>query len=173
MSKSNVSRATQSVVRDGDRWSDAACWEGGRYRRESFFFPSGDDRLYGSLYVATAAFRQFGVVVCPSWGMEGRFLLEWCHQLALGAADVGGASLVVQWPGPQDSGFVDRELLDGAGTTDDPLAAGVLDSLAIEQLTAFVEKRFGVAFDEEELDTENFRSIDVLAAFVDAKRAAS
>jgi len=68
--------------------------------------------------------------------------------------------------------FIDRQLLDGVGTPDDPLAAGMLDSLAIEQLTAFAENRFGITFEDAELVTENFRSIDVLAAVVDAKRAA-
>ena len=103
MDEGNRSRATQSLLRDGDEWSDAACWDSRHYRRESFFFPSGEDRLYGSLYAATEGVRPFGVVVCPSWGMEGRILLEWCHQLALGVADAGGTGLVVQWPGSQDS----------------------------------------------------------------------
>jgi len=66
--------------------------------------------------------------------------------------------------------FVDRELLSDLPASFDPLAAGLLDSLAIEQLTTFVEDRFDVVFDDEELSAENFCSIETLAFLVDAKR---
>jgi len=86
-----------------DAWSDASSWAGGQYRRESFFFSSGGEQLYGSLYAATTPKRSLGLVVCPSWGMEGWELLGWCHNLAHGVAGLGGYGLVLHWPGFQDS----------------------------------------------------------------------
>ncbi len=52
----------------------------------------------------------------------------------------------------------------------DPLAAGVLDSLRLEQLVAFVEDTFHVALDDDDFVMENFASVDALASLVDAKR---
>ncbi len=69
--------------------------------------------------------------------------------------------------------FVDASLLDGEPTRGDPLTEGLLDSLAIEQLIAFLEDTFGLAFDDEELQPENFSSIDAVAALVDAKRSSA
>jgi acyl carrier protein len=66
--------------------------------------------------------------------------------------------------------FLDVELLD-APVDGDPLTAGVLDSLAIEQLTAFVEEQFDIVLDDADLVAENFASVDVLAALVDARRS--
>jgi hypothetical protein len=36
--------------------------------------------------------------------MEGKQLLQWCHQLAAGVSARGGAGLVLHWPGFEDSG---------------------------------------------------------------------
>lgn len=69
--------------------------------------------------------------------------------------------------------FVDERLLDGAPTAGDPLADGLLDSLAIEQLIAFIEETYELALLEEDLGPENFASIDAVAALVDAKRNAA
>ena len=66
--------------------------------------------------------------------------------------------------------FIDHVLLDGRATGAEPLAAGLLDSLEIEQLVAYVEEEFGVAFSDEELVTENFTHVEALAALVDRKR---
>lgn len=75
------------------------------------------------------------------------------------------------------SAFLDSEILDrdptagGPVAVGDPLAEGRLDSLAMEQLICFVEEEFALSIDDEEFVAENFASIDVLARFVDAKRA--
>jgi acyl carrier protein len=67
--------------------------------------------------------------------------------------------------------YISDELLTAPPAGDDPLAAGQLDSLAIEQLLTFIEEEYDVEFEEEELRLENFKGIPILAALVDAKRA--
>jgi hypothetical protein len=84
-------------------WSRFAASTGGGVRREAFFFPSGSALLYASLYDGLLDATATGVVVCPSWGVEGQYQLGWCHRLAQAAAERGGAGLVVHWPGWQDS----------------------------------------------------------------------
>jgi acyl carrier protein len=67
--------------------------------------------------------------------------------------------------------YILDELLTSPPSGDDPLAAGELDSLAIEQLLTFIEEEYDIEFDDEELRLENFSSIQILAQLVDAKRA--
>jgi len=62
------------------------------------------------------------------------------------------------------------ELVDEPARSRDPLADGLIDSLAIEQLIHYLEISFNVEFEDHELVPENFASIEVLASFVDAKR---
>jgi acyl carrier protein len=69
--------------------------------------------------------------------------------------------------------YIFAELLTSPSAGDDPLTAGALDSLAIEQLLMFIEEEYDVEFEAEELRLENFRSIPVLAELVDAKREAA
>jgi acyl carrier protein len=66
--------------------------------------------------------------------------------------------------------FIEQEILEEESPVEDPLAAGLLDSLAIEQLIAYVEEEYGVMFDDEELVAENFASIPVVAGLVESKR---
>lgn len=61
-----------------------------------------------------------------------------------------------------------RELKD----SDDFFAAGMVNSLFAMQLVLFVEKEFGVKVANEDLDLDNFRTVDAIAAFVARKRAA-
>jgi acyl carrier protein len=66
--------------------------------------------------------------------------------------------------------YIEEELLDGADFgDDDPIAVGLLDSLGVEQLVAFLEETFGVTFDDEQYTAENLSSIDAVAKVVDAK----
>lgn len=67
--------------------------------------------------------------------------------------------------------FIYDELLPDQEPVPDPLAEGKLDSLALEQVIGFVEARYGVAFEDEELVAENFSSLDALTTLVDAKLA--
>jgi len=66
--------------------------------------------------------------------------------------------------------FVRRELLDGVAEDGDPLADGYLDSLAIEQLVAFLEETFEITVEDEEIVDQNFLDIETLVAFVELKR---
>jgi acyl carrier protein len=66
--------------------------------------------------------------------------------------------------------YISKELLTAPPAGDDPLAAGQLDSLAIEQLLTFIEDEYDVEFEEQDLRLENFKSVPILAALVDAKR---
>lgn len=66
--------------------------------------------------------------------------------------------------------FVELELLDHP-MREDPIAAGMLDSLAIEQLAAFLEEKYELVLEDEDFVAENFTSIDAVAALVDAKLA--
>jgi acyl carrier protein len=55
----------------------------------------------------------------------------------------------------------------------DPLADGLLDSLALEQLISYLESEFGIEFADEDLVRENFTSVEQVAALVEAKQRAS
>jgi acyl carrier protein len=67
--------------------------------------------------------------------------------------------------------FVIAELLEEPFHGADPLAAGVVDSLGIEQLIEYVHEAFGVELDDEEVNDDNFGSLVALAALVDSKRS--
>ena len=47
--------------------------------------------------------------------------------------------------------------------------AGLIDSLGIAELVAFVETQFGIEPTDDELVPENFDSIALIAAFVERK----
>jgi acyl carrier protein len=66
--------------------------------------------------------------------------------------------------------FMEEEVLDGDAAPEDLMAVGFLDSLAVEQMIAFVEETFGITFDDEDLVPENIASIEALAVLVDRKR---
>lgn len=72
--------------------------------------------------------------------------------------------------------FVRNELLHGrkvALTNDaDLLGAGIVDSLGILRLVAFIEDRFGVKVPDEDVVFENFQSIGAMAAYVSQRQAA-
>ena len=52
----------------------------------------------------------------------------------------------------------------------DLLETGILDSLGVLELVAFIEKEYGMSVNDDELMPENFRSVDQLTAFVRGKR---
>ena len=49
---------------------------------------------------------------------------------------------------------------------------GMLTSLQTVELVMFMEERFDIVVEEEELDEENFGSIDAIAGLVESKVAA-
>ena len=56
------------------------------------------------------------------------------------------------------------------GDGDPLLSHGIIDSLGILEVVAFVEREFGITVADEELVPESFESIASIAGFVDAKR---
>jgi acyl carrier protein len=55
---------------------------------------------------------------------------------------------------------------------DDIFTLGLVNSLFALQIVIFVEKAFGITVENEDLDLDNFRSINALAGFVARKQAA-
>ena len=53
---------------------------------------------------------------------------------------------------------------------DDPLIEnGIIDSMGVLDVVAFIESQYGISVLDEELIPENFQSIGRLAAYVNAK----
>ena len=72
--------------------------------------------------------------------------------------------------GSEVEGFiVEKITLDGEkiARDEDLLASDTLDSLAIVELVAFLEARFGIQVSDDDLLPENFKTIDEIAAFVE------
>ncbi len=55
----------------------------------------------------------------------------------------------------------------------DIFESGLVNSLFAMELVLFVEKQFGFAVENEDLDLENFRSLNAIAAFVSKKLTAA
>lgn len=53
---------------------------------------------------------------------------------------------------------------------EDIFALGFVNSLFAMQLIMFVEQEFGVAVDNEDLDINNFRTVNAIARFVEQKQ---
>ncbi|MGH2635416.1 MAG: acyl carrier protein [Actinomycetota bacterium] len=72
--------------------------------------------------------------------------------------------------------FIVEEVLDEeAGSSlnpDQPLLTGLLDSFGLMSLLAFIEEHYEVTIPNNEVVTENFRTVEVLAGFVEAKQKA-
>ncbi len=56
--------------------------------------------------------------------------------------------------------------------SDDIFALGFANSLFAMQLVAFVEKEFAIEIDSDDLEIDNFRSVDAISALVERKLAA-
>ena len=54
---------------------------------------------------------------------------------------------------------------------DDIFASGFINSLFAMQLVTFVEKKFAVAVEDEDLEIQNFRSVNSIVALIERKRA--
>jgi acyl carrier protein len=72
--------------------------------------------------------------------------------------------------------FIMEEIAFGRGIEsidpdEDLLARGVIDSLAVTQLVAFLEDRYGIRITDDELIPEHFRSLACMEAFVERKRS--
>jgi acyl carrier protein len=71
--------------------------------------------------------------------------------------------------------FVRNELMHGRKATltndTDLLGAGIVDSLGILRLVAFMEDRFGVKVPDEDVVFGNFESIGAMAGYVSQRLA--
>lgn len=61
--------------------------------------------------------------------------------------------------------------IESIAADDDLLAGGVIDSLGVTQLVAFLEERFAIRVTDDELVPANFQTLARLEAFVARKRA--
>ena len=70
--------------------------------------------------------------------------------------------------------FIVREIapdIDSVAHDLDLLAGEVIDSLGIVQLISFLEGKYGIKVDDDDLVPENFRSVDSIVMFVEKKGA--
>jgi len=70
--------------------------------------------------------------------------------------------------------YIAEEILyskNGYGYPDEAsfLEEGIIDSTSVLDLVLFVEEKFGISVDDEEITPENFDSVSLLAAFVSQK----
>lgn len=70
--------------------------------------------------------------------------------------------------------FVKKEILHGRNVDleaeDDLFSTGIIDSLGILRIVAFMEEDLGVKVNDEDVVFENFKNISAMAAYLD-KRA--
>ncbi len=64
--------------------------------------------------------------------------------------------------------YIQDELLDGREITDDEnlLLSGLIDSMGVMRLVAFISERFGISVPPEDLTIENFVSLDAMAEYL-------
>ena len=70
-------------------------------------------------------------------------------------------------------GFITGQLLIGEtsplGDEDELLLDGIIDSLGVTRVIGFIEHTFGVVVPREEATVENFRTVAVLAGYLERK----
>jgi len=67
-------------------------------------------------------------------------------------------------------GFISESFLVEEFADDDSfLASGIIDSLGVMQLVAFIEFNFGISVSDADLVPENFDSVERLAAFIERR----
>lgn len=73
--------------------------------------------------------------------------------------------------------FILDELAKGRKKTidvnDDLLGEGIIDSLGILQLVAFIEEKFNYTVPDEDVVIENFMSVNALSHYLEQKLAAN
>jgi acyl carrier protein len=67
-----------------------------------------------------------------------------------------------KFPAARKRGITDEALL---------LGSGIIDSLGVLDVVDFLEQRFAIKIEDDELTPENFGSIHLLNSFVEQKRA--
>lgn len=69
--------------------------------------------------------------------------------------------------------FLQNELhkdASGIGTSDSLLEAGMIDSVGVMQLVAFLERTYGITVGDDDLMPENFDTLQAISAFVAARQ---
>jgi acyl carrier protein len=72
--------------------------------------------------------------------------------------------------------YIQSELLLGDESSignDTPLWGGVLDSVGLMQLITFIEERFEIEVDDEELTSAHFGTVASIASLVDRKASSA
>jgi methoxymalonate biosynthesis acyl carrier protein len=74
---------------------------------------------------------------------------------------------------PEIRGWLRENVTGGRDVPEDEpiIENGVLTSLQTVELVMFLEDRFGIMVEDEELDEENFGSVNAIAALVAGKTA--
>ncbi|MDI6780759.1 MAG: acyl carrier protein [bacterium] len=62
-----------------------------------------------------------------------------------------------------------EEEIAGLANDDSLLEKGIIDSTGILDLVSFIEERYGIKIDDEELLPENFDSLKAIGEFVETK----
>ena len=62
--------------------------------------------------------------------------------------------------------------IDGLSNDENLFESGIVNSLFAVQLMTFIERTYGIEVGQDDLDIENFKSIDATAAFVEKKMKA-
>ncbi len=69
--------------------------------------------------------------------------------------------------------YIQKELLKGRTShfspDDDLLGSGVLDSLGILQLVAFIDEKLGIQVADEDVVIENFQSVTAILSYLESK----
>ncbi|MFD2726449.1 acyl carrier protein [Hyunsoonleella rubra] len=71
--------------------------------------------------------------------------------------------------------YIEQELAgedieDGLDASDDLLGSGILDSMAMVRLIAYVEETFEIKVDPEEMIIENFMTVEDISSFISSKK---
>ncbi len=68
--------------------------------------------------------------------------------------------------------FINNSInIDGLGDDENLFESGIVNSLFAVQLMTFVERSFGIEIGMEDLDVENFKSVNATATFINRKSA--
>jgi acyl carrier protein len=67
--------------------------------------------------------------------------------------------------------IVRRRGINSIGPDEDLIGSGIVDSLGLMELVSFIEQRYGVTIDDDEIVVENFRNIRRIEGLIEAKRS--
>ncbi|BCJ94150.1 hypothetical protein acsn021_17190 [Anaerocolumna cellulosilytica] len=67
----------------------------------------------------------------------------------------------------KDIFFSDEDFADNQQLID----SGMIDSISIVKVIIFMEKNFGISFKEEDMDPENFETLQAMVKTIESKKA--